>query len=126
MKFTLGLTQAELESGPDGSSQQGHILRRVLGKGIATAIKAESLGFNVAIAKLTLNEVDGGATKFNVEFNMVPKETMQYDSLELSALMPMATSSSPTCMLLLCMQETTSPELMLPPLPLRPFKIVKL
>jgi hypothetical protein len=81
LKFTLGLTRAELESGKDGGSH-GHILRRVLGKGIATAIRADSLGFNVVIAKLILNEVDGGATEFNVEFNMVPKEKMQYEKVE--------------------------------------------
>ena len=81
LKFTLGLMPVELESGQDGNSQ-GYILRRVLGKGIARAIRAESLGFNVVIAKLILNEVDGGATKFNVEFNMVPKEKMQYEKLE--------------------------------------------
>ena len=81
LKFTLGLTRAELESGHEGSSD-GHILRRVLAKGIATAIKSEALGFNVKIAKLILNEIDGGATEFNVEFNMIPKETMQYKMVE--------------------------------------------
>ena len=70
LKFTLGLTRTELEVGQEGNSQ-GHILRRVLGKGISAAIRAESLGFNVAIEKLILNEVDGGATEFNVEFNTI-------------------------------------------------------
>jgi len=81
LKFTLGLTRAELESGHDGGSH-GHILRRVLGNGIAAAIRADSLGFNVVIAKLILNEVDGGATEFNVEFNMLPREKMPYEKVE--------------------------------------------
>ncbi len=77
LKFTLGLTRADLESGNDA-----HILRRVLSKGIATAIRAESLGFNIAIAKLILNENDEGETEFNVAFNMVPKEKMPYEKVE--------------------------------------------
>lgn len=84
LKFSLGVTRAELESGHDGGSH-GHILRRVLGKGIGNAIKAESLGFNVVIAKMILNEIDGGSTEFNVEFNLFPLKTMDYSEVEVAA-----------------------------------------
>ena len=83
LKFSLGVTRDELESskGRPGS----HILRRVLKKGIATAIKAESLGLNVIIAKMVLDEIDQGSTEFNVEFNMTPKDTMKYSEVESAA-----------------------------------------
>lgn len=84
LKFSLGVTRAELESGHDGGSH-GHILRRVLGKGIANAIKAESLGFQVVIAKMLLSEVDGGSTEFHVEFNMIPEDSMKYGEVEWAA-----------------------------------------
>ena len=79
LKFTLGLTREDIES---INNRSFHILQRVLGKGVATAIKAESLGFNVAVAKLLLNEIDGDATEFNVEFDMVPIKKMQYEKVE--------------------------------------------
>ena len=72
MKFTIGLTRTELESGHDGGSG-GHILRRVLSKGIATGIDAEKWGLNVRIAKLILREVDGGSTDVDVDFHMIAK-----------------------------------------------------
>ena len=84
LKFSLGVTRAELESGHDGGSH-GHILRRVLGKGIANAIKAESLGFQVVVAKMLLSEVDGGSTEFHVEFNMIPADDMKYGEVEWAA-----------------------------------------
>lgn len=84
LKFSLGVTRAELESGHDGGSH-GHILRRVLGRGIANAIKADSLGFQVVIAKMILNELDGGSTEFHVEFNMVPEKAMKFTELESAA-----------------------------------------
>jgi len=84
LKFSLGVTRAELESGHDGGSH-GHILRRVLGKGIANAIKAESLGFQVVIAKMLLSEVDGGSTEFHVEFNMIPEDDMKFGEVEWAA-----------------------------------------
>eukprot|EP00557_Chaetoceros_sp_GSL56_P004859 CAMPEP_0176491836 /NCGR_PEP_ID=MMETSP0200_2-20121128/8647_1 /TAXON_ID=947934 /ORGANISM="Chaetoceros sp., Strain GSL56" /LENGTH=1163 /DNA_ID=CAMNT_0017889297 /DNA_START=48 /DNA_END=3539 /DNA_ORIENTATION=+ len=84
LKFSLGVTRAELESGHDGGSH-GHILRRVLGRGIANAVKAESLGFQVVIAKMILNELDGGSTEFNVQFNLVPIKNMEYSEIELAA-----------------------------------------
>lgn len=84
LKFSLGVTRSELESGHDGGSH-GHILRRVLGRGIAHAIKADSLGFRVVIAKMKLNELDGGSTEFNVQFNLVPIKTMEYSEVEFAA-----------------------------------------
>jgi hypothetical protein len=84
LKFSLGVTRSELESGNDGS-RNDEILRRVLGNGIAKAIKAEELGFNVVIAKMLLNEIEGGSTEFNVEFNMTPEDTMKYNVVEFAA-----------------------------------------
>jgi len=72
LKFTIGLMRTELESGHDGGSG-GHILRRVLSKGIATGINAEKWGLNVRIAKLVLREVDGGSTDVDVDFHMIAK-----------------------------------------------------
>merc|ERR1712127_161594 len=84
LKFTLGVTFAELETEHEGGSSD-RILRRVLSKGISNAIRAESLGFNVVIAKLMLNEVDDGATEFNVEFNMNSQENMKHGEVEWAA-----------------------------------------
>lgn len=84
LKFTLGVTRTELESGHDGGSNK-HILRQVLGKGISNAIRAESLGFKVGIGNLLLNEVDGGSTEFRVEFNLSPNDSMKYGELEWAA-----------------------------------------
>jgi len=81
LKFSLGVSRSELESGHDGESH-GHILRRVFCKGIANAIKAESLGFQIVIAKMLLNEVDTDSTEFYVEFNMIPEDTMKYGEVE--------------------------------------------
>ncbi|GFH57604.1 hypothetical protein CTEN210_14080 [Chaetoceros tenuissimus] len=81
LKFSLGITRSELESGHDGG-HHGQILRRVFGHGIAEAIKAESLGFQVVISKMLLNEVDGGSTEFHVEFNMIPVDTMKLGEIE--------------------------------------------
>lgn len=72
LKFTVGLTRTELESGRDGGSG-GHILRRVLSRGIATGINADSWGLHVRIAKLILREVDGGSTDVDVDFHMLAK-----------------------------------------------------
>ena len=84
LKFTLGVTRTELESGHDGGSNK-HILRKVLGKGISNAIRAESLGFIVGIGNLALNEVDGGSTEFRVEFSLSPSDSMKYGELEWAA-----------------------------------------
>ncbi len=81
LKFCLGVTRSELETGNE-RKQDDKILRRVLGNGIAKAIKSKELGFNVVIAKMVLNEIDGGSTEFNVEFNMIPEDTMKYDEVE--------------------------------------------
>eukprot|EP00563_Minutocellus_polymorphus_P007721 CAMPEP_0181022152 /NCGR_PEP_ID=MMETSP1070-20121207/1363_1 /TAXON_ID=265543 /ORGANISM="Minutocellus polymorphus, Strain NH13" /LENGTH=1334 /DNA_ID=CAMNT_0023099077 /DNA_START=16 /DNA_END=4020 /DNA_ORIENTATION=- len=72
LKFTIGLTRTELESGHDGGSG-GHILRRVLSRGIATGINADSWGLNVRIAKLILRELDGGSTDVDIDFHMIAK-----------------------------------------------------
>ena len=84
LKFTLGVSRTELESGHDGGSNK-HILRQVLGKGISNAIRAESLGFDVGIGNLVLNEVDGGSTEFRVEFQLSPNDSMKYGELEWAA-----------------------------------------
>lgn len=81
LKLSLGITRSELESGHDGG-HHGQILRRVFGHGIAEAIKAESLGFQVVISKMLLNEVDGGSTEFDIEFNMIPVDTMKLGEVE--------------------------------------------
>ena len=69
LKFTLGVTRTELESGRDGG-RGGNILRRVLDRGITGAIDAGELGYDVTIAKLVLKEIDGGATDISVEFQL--------------------------------------------------------
>ena len=81
LKFSLGVTRAELESGHDGGSH-GHILRRVLSKGIGNAIKAELLGFKIVIAKMLLSEVDEGSTELHIQFNMIPDDSMKYGDVE--------------------------------------------
>jgi len=81
LNFNLGVTRAEIEVGNDSGSS-GHIIRRVLSKGISVATGAENMGFNVAISNLLLNELDSGSTEFNVEFNMMPKNKMEYATVE--------------------------------------------
>lgn len=79
LKFALGITRIELESGQDGSS--GRILRRVLGKGLSKAINADTMGFDVLISKVLLNEIERDITEFTVEFSIVLPKQMRKQAL---------------------------------------------
>jgi len=88
LKFSLGVPLADL-SRPSSPSTPA-ILRRVLQNGVREAIRADYLGFDVAINDLVLEEGPraegtGGTTRFTVEFGLVPKEKMGYGEVERAA-----------------------------------------
>jgi len=81
LRFTLGISRNEIQYNDD---EEGctKAVSRVFAKGIANAIRADSIGFEVEVKKLSLNEEDGGATEFNVEFSMFPPKNMEYGEIE--------------------------------------------
>jgi hypothetical protein len=80
LKFSIGVTQGELEADTDG--QKGHALRRVLVRGIASVIKSKLTGLTVEISKLKLHEGDGGATDVQIEFTLEGKGDVRDGDIE--------------------------------------------
>lgn len=81
LKFSLGVTRAELESGPE----HGKAFRRVLRDGIGSSINALEMGFEVHIAKLVIADVEGGSTDVVVQFQLDPKDAMDIGEAERAA-----------------------------------------
>lgn len=54
----------------------------MLRKGIASSINAEEMGFDVQIAKLAVNDVEGGSTDVVVQFQLDPREAMDMGEAE--------------------------------------------
>ncbi len=80
LKFSIGVTQAELEADKDG--QKGHALRRVLVRGIASVIQSKLTGLTVEISKLKLHEGDGGETDVQIEFTLDGKGDVHDGDIE--------------------------------------------
>ncbi len=76
LKFTIGVTRADLESA-DKRNKGYHVLRRVLAEGISNSINAPNLGYMVVISKLHLHEMEDGSTEISLEFLILPKQQMQ-------------------------------------------------
>jgi hypothetical protein len=75
LKFSMDISRPELEATFNGESGLV-ILNRVICQGIANAIKADTLGYNVTVTNIILNEVDGGATEFTVEFQLSAQNSL--------------------------------------------------
>ena len=54
----------------------------MLREGIASSINAEEMGFDVHIAKLVINDVEGGSTDVVVQFQLDPREAMDMGEAE--------------------------------------------
>ena len=76
LKFSLDVTRNELESMYNGTPGL-LILNRVIRNGLANAIKSDSLGFDLILGHVFLNELDGGATEFTVEFHLTAQRNSQ-------------------------------------------------
>lgn len=70
LKFSLGVSRAELEQG------HGKAFQRILCDGIRLSINSDAMGFDVHIAKLIIGEVEGGSTDVTLQFQMHPRKVM--------------------------------------------------
>jgi hypothetical protein len=84
LKFSLGVTRTELESGHGGHGH-GSVFRRVLQAGIGSSINAEEMGFEVHISKLVMVDVEGGSTDVMVQFQLEPQDAMDMGEAERAA-----------------------------------------
>jgi len=84
LKFSLGVTRTELESGHGGHGH-GSAFRRVLREGIGASINAKEMGFDVNISKLVMVDVEGGATDVMVQFQLDPRDAMDIGEAERAA-----------------------------------------
>ena len=84
LKFSLGVTRTELESGHGGHGH-GSAFRRVLREGIGTSINAKEMGFDVNISKLVMVDVEGGSTDVMVQFQLDPRDAMDIGEAERAA-----------------------------------------
>jgi hypothetical protein len=84
LKFSLGVTRTELESGHGGHGH-GSAFRRVLREGIGASINAKEMGFDVHISKLVMVDVEGGSTDVMVQFQLDPRDAMDIGEAERAA-----------------------------------------
>jgi len=68
LKFTIGVNRSEIEDRNKKGKSRNRVLSRILARGITKAIRADDLGFKVAIEKLSLSEADRGVTEISVKF----------------------------------------------------------
>ena len=84
LKFSLGVSRTELESGHGGHGH-GSAFRRVLREGIGASISAKEMGFDVNISKLVMVDVEGGSTDVMVQFQLDPRDAMDIGEAERAA-----------------------------------------